>query len=38
MIGQSTVKSHVRSMLAKLGLRNRAEAIIYSYENARPTP
>jgi DNA-binding NarL/FixJ family response regulator len=35
MIGQSTVKSHVRSMLAKLGLRNRAEAIIYSYENAR---
>ncbi|MFF9478350.1 LuxR C-terminal-related transcriptional regulator [Streptomyces sp. NPDC014733] len=38
-IGESTVKSHVRSMLGKLGLRNRVEAIIYSYENGyRPAP
>jgi DNA-binding NarL/FixJ family response regulator len=33
-IGQSTVKSHVRGLLAKLGLRNRTEVVIFLYENA----
>lgn len=33
-LSQNTVKSHVRSLLVKLGLRNRVEATIYAYELA----
>ncbi|GLU48219.1 hypothetical protein Nans01_25700 [Nocardiopsis ansamitocini] len=32
-ISENTVKSHVRSILAKLGLRNRAGAVVYAHEN-----
>jgi DNA-binding NarL/FixJ family response regulator len=33
-LSENTVKSHVRSVLSKLGLRNRVEATIYAHEVA----
>ncbi|MCL4143362.1 UNVERIFIED_CONTAM: hypothetical protein GTU68_057945 [Idotea baltica] len=37
-IGAATVKSHVSNILTKLGLRDRAQAIVFAYESGLITP
>ncbi len=37
-IGESTAKTHVARVLMKLGIRDRAQAVIYGYETGMVTP
>ena len=37
-IGEATVKTHLSSLFAKLGLRDRVEAVIFAYESGMVEP
>ena len=38
MIEHSTVKTHVNRLLTKLDLRDRAQAVVFAYENGIVRP
>ena len=38
MLSEATVKSHVGHILAKLGLRDRVQIVVFAYETGLITP
>jgi DNA-binding NarL/FixJ family response regulator len=38
VLGQATIKTHVASILRKLGVRDRVQAVVFAYEAGVVTP